>query len=249
MLSQLLKDKKKLKVKTLPRSQRAKGRRGSSSSVNTESENHSNSKPPKSSSEEGDNSESRSSHSKKMSKLEQCLEALANWDGLQDVGIVRPYLAEWDTTPYPPKFKALTLHTFDDIGSPNQHIYYFKSQTGNVVSNDAIMAHLFFGTLKGVTFEWFMKHPASSIKTWANLEKLFLARFFEDDTEISVPTLLVAMQKKGDSTKTFFERFQSMALCFPATWPSLHWSRHAITIYKLPYSLKWEWKNVTLERS
>ena len=43
------------------------------------------------------------------------------------------------------------------------------------------MAYLFIGTLKGVTFEWFMKLPAGSIKTWADLEKLFLARFFEDD--------------------------------------------------------------------
>jgi len=132
-----------------------------------------------------------------MSKLEQRLETLANWDGLQDMGIIRPYPGEWDTTPYLPKFKALTLHTFDDKRSSNQHIYYFKSQTGNVVSNDAIMARLFISTLKGVAFEWFMKLPAGSIKTWADLEKLFLACFFEDDTEISVPTLLATKQKKG----------------------------------------------------
>jgi len=166
MLSQLLKDKKKLKIKTPSKKSKGKRKEGeSTSSLNTKSEKNSNSEPLKSSSEEEDNSENGSSHSKRMSKLKQRPEALTNQDSLQDVGIVRPYLAEWDTTPYPPKFKALTLHTFDDIGSPNQHIYYFKSQTGNVVSNDAIMAHLFFGTLKGVTFEWFMKHPASSIKT------------------------------------------------------------------------------------
>jgi len=37
-----------------------------------------------------------------------------------------------------------------------------------------------------------MVHEASvgSIKEWADLEKLFLAQFFEDDIEISVPTLL-----------------------------------------------------------
>jgi len=34
--------------------------------------------------------------------------------------------------------------------------------------------------------------PAGSIKIWANFEKLFLARFFENDPEIFVPTLLVA---------------------------------------------------------
>jgi len=50
-------------------------------------------------------------------------------------------------------FKALTLQAFDGKGSPNQHRYYFKSQTGNVVSNDAILARLFIGTLKGIAFE------------------------------------------------------------------------------------------------
>jgi len=38
-------------------------------------------------------------------------------------------------------------------------------QIGNVVSNDAIMTRLFIGTLKGVTFEWFMKLHAGLIKT------------------------------------------------------------------------------------
>jgi len=52
------------------------------------------------------------------------------------------------------------------------------------------MARLFIGTLKRVAFEWFMKLPAGSIKTWADLEKLFLARFFEDDIEVAMPTLL-----------------------------------------------------------
>ena len=131
-----------------------------------------------------------------MSKLEQRLETLANWDGLQDMGIIRPYPVEWDTTPYLPKFKALTLHTFDDKRSSNQHIYYFKSQTGNVVSNDAIMARLFISTLKGVAFEWFMKLPAGSIKTWADLEKLFQARFFLNDTEISVTAYSQAKERR-----------------------------------------------------
>ena len=57
------------------------------------------------------------------------------------------------------------------------------------------MARLFIGTLKGVAFEWFMKLLTGSIKEWADLEKLFLARFFEDNIEVSVPTLLSANQK------------------------------------------------------
>jgi len=63
------------------------------------------------------------------------------------------------------------------------------------------MARLFIGTLKGVTFEWFMKLHAGSIKTCVDLEKEFLACFFEDDIEISMPTLLIAKQKKEESIK------------------------------------------------
>ena len=54
--------------------------------------------------------------------------------------------------------------------------------------------------------------PYRPIKNWADLEKLFLAYFFEDDTKMSVPTLLAIKQRKGESTKIFVERFQSMAL-------------------------------------
>jgi len=49
-----------------------------------------------------------------------------------------------------------------------------------------------------------------------DIEKLFLARFFEDDTEISVPSLLVEKQMKGESIKTYVKRFQSMALRCPS---------------------------------
>ena len=71
--------------------------------------------------------------------------------------------------------------------------YYFKSQTENVVSNDAILVHLFIGTLKGIAFEWFMNLPRS-IKNWGNLEKLFLTRFFKDNSEITMPALLATRQ-------------------------------------------------------
>jgi len=73
-----------------------------------------------------------------------------------------------------------------------------------------------FDILKGVAFKWFMKLPAGSIKTWADLKKLFLTRFFEDDTSVAMLTLLATKQKKEESIKAFVERFQSMALHCPS---------------------------------
>ncbi|ONK72711.1 uncharacterized protein A4U43_C04F22340 [Asparagus officinalis] len=61
-----------------------------------------------------------------------------------------------------------------------------------------------------------MKLPAGSIKKWVDLERLFLARFSDDDTKVSVPTLLATKQRKGKSIKTYVERFRSMGLRCPS---------------------------------
>ena len=66
---------------------------------------------------------------------------------------MRPYPLEWDSVSYPSKFTPPTLHTYDGKNSPNQHIYYFQSQTDNVIDNDVVMARLFIGTLKGIAFD------------------------------------------------------------------------------------------------
>ena len=72
------------------------------------------------------------------------------------------------------------------------------------------------GTQKRLAFEWFMKLPESFIKNWSDLEKLFLTRFFEDDSEITMPTLLATKQRKRESVKSFVERFRNMALRCPS---------------------------------
>jgi len=76
--------------------------------------------------------------------------SLTQKDELKKAGMARSYPLEWDSVPYPPKFKPPTLHTYDGKNSSNQHIYYFRSQTDNVIDNNAIMARLFIGTLKRV---------------------------------------------------------------------------------------------------
>ena len=213
MLTQLLEDKKKSNANSSSKKSKGKQKEGESSSfVHIEEEKQSNSESSKSPSKEGGDPENGGIHSKRMNKLEQRLKILTNRKGLQEAGVVQLYPIEWDLVPYPPKFKSPTLQAFDGKGSSNQHIYYFKSQTGNAVDNDVILVRLFIGTLKGLAFEWFMKLPKDSIKNWGDLEKLFLTRFFEDDSEVTMSTLLETKQRKGESVKAFVERFQNIAL-------------------------------------
>ena len=152
MLTQLLEDKRKSTDKTSSKKSKGKRKEGESSFFVYIKKNEQSTESSKSSSKEEGSPENGGIHSKRMSQLEHRLEALTNRKGLQEAGVVRSYPTEWDLIPYPPQFKTLTLQAFDGKGSPNQHIYYFKSQTGNVVDNDAILARLFIGTLKAVSY-------------------------------------------------------------------------------------------------
>ena len=44
--------------------------------------------------------------------------SLTQWDKLKKVGLIHPYPQEYDSIPYPPKFKPLKLHTYDDKSLP-----------------------------------------------------------------------------------------------------------------------------------
>jgi len=112
---------------------------------NHKNEENNNNEPPKT-----DHSKEGSSIDAKVIKdIQAQIASLAQRDELKKVGTIRLYPLEWDSVPYPSKFKPPTLHSYDGMSSPNQHIYNFRSQTGNVVGNNAIMARLFIGTLKG----------------------------------------------------------------------------------------------------
>ena len=86
-------------------------------------EENNNNEPPKT-----DHSKKGSSFDVKVIKgIQAQIASLAQKDELKKIGAVRPYRLEWDSVPYPPKFKPPTLHSYDGKSSPNQHIYYFRS--------------------------------------------------------------------------------------------------------------------------
>jgi len=126
--------------------------------------------------------------------------------------MIRPYPLEWDSVPYPSKFKPPTLHTYDGKSLSNQHMYYFRFQTSNVIDNDAIMARLFIGTLKEVAFYWFRSLPPGTINSWIDLETRFLSCLYEDDTEVTMEKLLSTVQQKGESVRDYIERFRNLSL-------------------------------------
>lgn len=77
------------------------------------------------------------------------------------------------------------------------------------MANDALLTRLFIRTLDEVTFEWFPKLPEGSIKSWTDLEKLFLLRFYETNSEVTIHTLLALKQTGDKASSAFVVRFQT----------------------------------------
>src|SRR3954464_4730915 len=148
----------------------------------------------------------------RMKRLKEQVAALKTTTIRQEVGATRPYPAEWDAVKYPSKFKVSTLNAFDGEGSAQQHIYYFQSQTGNLMGNDPVRTRLFISTLKGVAFKWFHKLPKGSITCSDDLEALFLSRFFEEEADINMHTLLLTKKKEGELVKDFIEQFRELVM-------------------------------------
>ena len=57
------------------------------------------------------------------------------------------------------------------------------------------MVRSFVGTLRGPAFDWYRRLKPGSINCWDDMESLFLSNFFDDDTEVSIGTLLDEKQK------------------------------------------------------
>ena len=71
-----------------------------------------------------------------------------------------------------PKF-----NTFSGIENPRQHLAQFKATCGNTGGNDALLLRQFVSSLTHTAFEWYAELPNDSVKTFAELEALFVKRF------------------------------------------------------------------------
>ena len=130
-----------------------------------------------------------------MKDLEKKINALMSAQEVKKTSIPCPYPREWDSIPYPPKFNLINFTPFDGRGSPTQHLIYFKSHLGIISGNEPLMVRSFVGTLRAAAFDWYRRLKPGSITTWDDMESMFLANFFDDDTEVSIGTLFEEKQK------------------------------------------------------
>ena len=88
-----------------------------------------------------------------------------------------PFTALINGHPLSPKFKMLSLDSFDGTRDPFDHIATFKTTMHLQGVLDEIMCRAFPTTLKGPTRVWFSKIPPNSVSSFKKLSKLFVNNF------------------------------------------------------------------------
>ena len=99
---------------------------------NHKEEEHNNDKHPKTEK----SNKSSSIDTEVIKGIKAQIASLTQKDELKKAGMTRLYPLELDYVLYPLKFKPPMLHTYDRKSSPKWYIYYFRSQTGNVIDSD-----------------------------------------------------------------------------------------------------------------
>ena len=77
----------------------------------------------------------------------------------------------------PPKFKMLSLDSYDGPRDPFNHIATFKITMHLQRVPNEIMCRAFPTTLKGPSKVWFSKIPPNSVSSFEELSKLFVNNF------------------------------------------------------------------------
>ena len=92
-----------------------------------------------------------------------------------------------------------------------EHLINFSLTLGNFVNNPNFCLRLFGSSLTGDAFQWYLALPTGSVKTWEEMQKLFIARFFITQKDVTIADLTNLKQKSNENVQDFIERWRSEA--------------------------------------
>ncbi|XP_020599938.1 uncharacterized protein LOC110039272 [Phalaenopsis equestris] len=91
---------------------------------------------------------------------------------------------------YPKGFVSPTFKIFDGTGNPRQHVAHFRV----------------------LLFDWYVDLPTGSIKTFAELEDLFIKRFAGAQHHITIGDLVVKQQKPNETLVDYILRWRNLSM-------------------------------------
>lgn len=101
-----------------------------------------------------------------------------------------------------------TFEKFSGKTNPHEHLMQFILALGNLMHNPNYCLRLFGSSLTGDAFQWYLTIPAGSVKTWEEMQKLFIARLFVTQREVTLSDLSNMRQKPNETVDKYIERWR-----------------------------------------
>ncbi|NAU72125.1 hypothetical protein EE085_29400, partial [Klebsiella pneumoniae] len=93
---------------------------------------------------------------------------------------------------------------------------HFRASCCNAGGSDALLFRQFVSSLSGIAFDWYAELPNGSVKTFTELEQLFIQRFAGAQHYITVGDLVVEKQKPNESLVDYILRWRNLSMkCEP----------------------------------
>ncbi|XP_068486402.1 uncharacterized protein [Phaseolus vulgaris] len=135
--------------------------------------------------------------------------------------------------PLPDKWKGFNRDRYDGSTDPDEHIDAYTTHMCVYTSDDAVLCRVFPTSLKGATLSWFTKLLPNSIDSFASLVAKFETQFATSRPRHLTSIALVGIrQKKGESLRTFVDRFSKVAMSIQNLSPDVA-MHHMMTTLRL----------------
>jgi len=135
--------------------------------------------------------------------------------------------------PLSEKWKGFNRDRYDGSTDPDKHMDAYTTHTSLYTSDDTVLCRMFPTSLKGAALSWFTKLPPNSIDNFATLVAKFETQFATSQPHHLTSIALVGIrQEKGESLRTFVDRFSKAAMSIRNLSPDVA-MHHMLTALRL----------------
>ncbi|XP_071926041.1 uncharacterized protein [Coffea arabica] len=134
-------------------------------------------------------------------------------DAEADRYIASPFVPDIENYPLPAKFKIPNMKPYDATTDPEDHLFAFLTQMRLQTAADAVRCKTFPMFLEGKARQWFQGLPPRSIRSFAQLARLFAAQFVSSRAfSKSTAHLMTIQQRPEESLREYMVRFNNESL-------------------------------------
>ncbi|XP_068473732.1 uncharacterized protein [Phaseolus vulgaris] len=124
-----------------------------------------------------------------------------------------PFTDEIITTPLPDKWRGLVIKLYDGSTDPDEHLNVYKTQMTLYTTDNNVWCKVFPTSLQGEPLTWFTELPPNSINDFDTLAAKFSTQYATSRPHhMSSMSLLAVQQEKGESLRTFLDRFNKACM-------------------------------------